>query len=51
MVLIDASTRWSYVYLLSTRNHAFVKFMTQVIRLKENFLEHRIQSVRLDNVI
>jgi hypothetical protein len=24
--------------------------MVQVIRLKENFLEHRIQSIRLDNV-
>jgi hypothetical protein len=24
MVLIDASTKWSYVCLLSTRNHAFV---------------------------
>jgi hypothetical protein len=23
--------------------------MTQVIRLKENFLEHRLQSIRLDN--
>jgi hypothetical protein len=27
MVLIDASTRWSHVCLLSTRNHAFIKFM------------------------
>jgi hypothetical protein len=34
MVLIDASTRWSYVCLLSTRNHAFTKIMAQVIRLK-----------------
>jgi hypothetical protein len=32
MVLIDASTRWSHVCLLSTRNHAFAKFMMQVIR-------------------
>jgi hypothetical protein len=28
MVLIDAFTRWSYVCLLSTHNHAFAKFMT-----------------------
>jgi hypothetical protein len=28
MVLIDTSTRWSHVCLLSTRNHAFTKFMT-----------------------
>ena len=27
MVLIDASTRWSHVYLLSTRNHAFAKLI------------------------
>jgi hypothetical protein len=27
MVLIDASTRWSHACLLSTRNHAFAKFM------------------------
>jgi hypothetical protein len=32
MVLIDAYTRWSHVCLLSTHNHAFTKFMTQVIR-------------------
>jgi hypothetical protein len=49
MVLIDASTRWSDMCLLSTRNHAFAKIMTQVIRLKENFPEHRLQSIQLDN--
>jgi hypothetical protein len=27
MVLIDTSTRWSHVSLLSTRNHAFAKIM------------------------
>jgi hypothetical protein len=27
MVLIDTSTRWSHVCLLSTRNHAFAKIM------------------------
>jgi hypothetical protein len=37
MVLIDASSRWSHVCLLSTRNHAFAKIMTQVIRLKASF--------------
>jgi hypothetical protein len=49
MVLIDASTRWSHVCLLSTRNHAFAKIMAQVIRLRANYPEHRIQSIRLDN--
>jgi hypothetical protein len=37
MILIDASTRWSHVCLLLTRNHAFAKIMEQVIRLKESF--------------
>ena len=29
MVLIDASTRWSHVYLLSTRNMTFARFLAQ----------------------
>jgi hypothetical protein len=49
MILIDASMRWSHVCLLSIQNHAFAKFMMQVKRLKANYREHRLQSVRLDN--
>ena len=49
MVLIDTSTRWSHVSLLSTRNHAFAKIMAQLIKLKANYPEHRIQSIRMDN--
>jgi hypothetical protein len=49
IVLIDASTRWSHVCLLSTHNHAFAKFMTQVIRLKANYPEYRIKSICMDN--
>jgi hypothetical protein len=49
MVLIDASKIRSHVCLLSTRNHAFTKFMTQVIRLKVNYPEYRIKSIRMDN--
>jgi hypothetical protein len=37
--------------MLSTRNHAFPKFMPLVIRLKAIFCEHRRQAVRLDNVV
>jgi hypothetical protein len=37
MVLIDASTRWSHVDLLSTRNHAFSKLIAQIIRLMASF--------------
>jgi hypothetical protein len=49
MVLIDVSTRWSHVSLLSTRNHAFAKIMVQLIMLKAHYSEHRIQSIRMDN--
>ena len=49
MVLIDASTRWSHVCLLSTRNHAFAKIMSQIIKLKAHYPEYRIQTIRMDN--
>jgi IS30 family transposase len=49
MVLIDASTRWSHMCLLSTRNQAFTKFMMQVIRLKVNYPKYRIKSICMDN--
>jgi hypothetical protein len=49
MILIDTSMRWSHVCLLSTRNHAFAKFMTQVIRLKVNYPEYRIKCICMDN--
>ena len=51
MVLIDASTRWSHVCLLSTRNHAFAKLIAQVIRLSASQPEHQIKSIILDNAI
>jgi hypothetical protein len=49
MVLIDASTQWSHVCLLATRNHAFIKIIAQVIKLKAQYPEHQIQSIRMDN--
>jgi hypothetical protein len=49
MVLIDASTRWSHMCLLSTRYHAFIKFMTQAIRLKANYPEYMIKNICMDN--
>jgi transposase InsO family protein len=51
MVLIDTSIRWSHVPLLFARNHAFAKFMTQVIRLKVNYPEYRIKSIRMYNAV
>jgi hypothetical protein len=49
MVLIDASTRWSYVCLLAIRNVAFARLLAQIIQLRANFLDYQIKSIRLDN--
>ena len=49
MVLIDASTRWSHVCLLSSRNFAFSKLLAQMIKLRAQFPDHPIKSIRLDN--
>jgi hypothetical protein len=49
MVLIDASSKWSHVCLLSTRNYAFAKLISQIIRIKNTFPDHRIKSIRMDN--
>ena len=45
MILIDASTRWSYVSLLSTRNIAFARLLTQIIRLRVQFPDHPIKTM------
>ncbi|CAA0822265.1 Unknown protein, partial [Striga hermonthica] len=50
MALIDASSRWSHVSLLSTRNVAFAKLLAQLIKLKAQFPDHIIKKVRLDDV-
>ena len=49
MVLIDASTRWSHVCLLSTRNVAFSRLIAQIIRLRAQFPDHPIKTIRFDN--
>ena len=50
MILIYASTRWSHVCLLSTRNQAFARLLAQIIRLRAHFPDYLIKSIRLDNV-
>ena len=40
MILIDVSTRWSHVYLLSTRNVAFARLLAQIIRLQAQFPDY-----------
>ena len=49
MVLIDASSKWSYVCLLSSRNQAFAKLLGQIIRLRAEFPDYSIKKIRLDN--
>ena len=49
MVLIDASSRWSHVCLLSTNNVAFSRLLAQIIRLQAPFPDYPIKKIRLDN--
>ena len=49
MVLVDASTRWSHVALLSTRNAAFAKLLAEIIKLRAHHPDYTIKSIRLDN--
>ncbi|KAL0541215.1 hypothetical protein IC582_021256 [Cucumis melo] len=49
MVLIDASSRWSHVYLLSSRNLAFAQLLAQIIKLRAQFPDYTIKNIRLDN--
>ena len=50
MILIDVSTRWSYVCLLYTHNIAFARLLAQMIRSRVQFSDYPIKIVRLDNV-
>ena len=51
MVLIDASTRWSHVCLLSTRNVAFARLLAQIIKLRAHFSNYPIKTIILDNAV
>jgi hypothetical protein len=50
MVLIYASTRWSRVSLLSIHNVAFARLLAQIIKLRAQFPDNPIKTIRLDNV-
>ena len=50
MVLIDESTWWSHVSLLSTRNITFARLLAQIIRFRAQFPDHLIKTIRLANV-
>ena len=49
MVLIDASSRWSHVCLLSSRNLAFARLLAQIIKLREHIPDYAIKNIGLDN--
>ena len=49
MVLIEASTRWSHVCLLLTRNVAFARLLAQIIKLRTQFSDYPIKAIILDN--
>ena len=49
MVLIDASTRWSQICLLSSRNKAFARLLAHIIRLRAHFPDFPLNTIRLDN--
>ncbi|GJY77293.1 disease resistance CC-NBS-LRR class family protein [Tanacetum coccineum] len=49
MVLIDASSRWSHVCLLASRNVAFARLLAQIIQLRAHFPDYQIKKIRLDN--
>lgn len=49
LVLIDASSKWSNVSLLSTRNLAFPRILSHILKLKAQFPENPIKILRMDN--
>ena len=49
MVLIDASAQWSHVCLISIRNVAFARLLTQMIKLQVQFPDYPINAIKLDN--
>jgi len=49
IVLVYASTRWSYVCLISTRNLTFTRLLAQIIRLRAQFSDYIIKTICLDN--
>lgn len=49
MAMVDASFHLSHVCLLSTRNVAFSRLLSYIIKLKTHFPGHPIKSIRMDN--
>lgn len=49
LVIIDAPTKWSQVSLLSTRNLVFPRILSHILKLKLQFPENPIKTIRVDN--
>ena len=49
MILINVSTRWSHVCLISTCNVAFARLIAQMIGLRAQFLDYPIKTICLEN--
>lgn len=50
MVLIDASSRWSHVTLFSSKNIAFDQLLVLSIKLRTQFPDKHIKSIKLDSI-
>ena len=49
MILVEVSTCWLHMCLLSTRNAKFSKLLAQVIKLRAHHPIYLIKFIRLDN--
>lgn len=49
LAIIDASSKWTQVSLLSTRNLVFARLLAHILKLKTQFLEYPIKTIRVDN--
>lgn len=49
MILADASTRWSHICLLSTRNQVSAILLDQLIQIRAHLPDYPIKKTRLDN--
>lgn len=45
----DGSSRYSYVSLISSKNMVYSKLLIQIIRLRAQYPEHPIKTIRVDN--
>ena len=50
IVLINISTMWSHISLISTLNVAFARLLAQIIKLRAQFPDYTIKTIRLDNL-